>query len=543
MKARSPTANYQRILVVDDFEGFRLALGRMLEDQGSIKVDTAHSGEEALKLCRTRRYDAILSDFNLGMGKTGLQVLETLRFQNQLEPEQIFMLISAENNKHIILAATDVEPDAYVTKPITTKSLLNRLNRIFKQRRELKPLYQCLAAENWSGAIEICLDHIGNEGYYRVYCQKTLGELYLRTNNISAAKSLYGSILSQRPLDWARLGMVDVLYKMREFDQAEEALKSLIKDSPFLMKAYDRLYKVYQAQKSPLQQQEIIAQAVDVSPLSFARQSCLAETAVSNKDFYSAARAYKKIMRLAENSVYQAADQSLLYARVASALVSEDEALGLSFCKDAYSWMNKKSVVADDHDALRNNLIKTQLLVGLGKQSDAIQVFSIAERHLHEDREGVLFESEMEYVLALTALGKKEVANQQLVDLCVKYQSDEEKLQVLDDLLDEPISNKNKKIVAEINKTGINQYQQKNYTDAAKLFMDARRLFPKHLGIHLNLVQVLSEDMKLNGTRPDYLTEVEKSLSVVRSIISMEHQQYRRFIHLESEFNDVKRKL
>ena len=61
-----------------------MAVSRMLQEFGCRQVDTAVHGAEALRLCSETEYDLILCDFNLGKGRSGLQVLEKLRFKQLL---------------------------------------------------------------------------------------------------------------------------------------------------------------------------------------------------------------------------------------------------------------------------------------------------------------------------------------------------------------------------------------------------------------------------------------------------------------------------
>src|SRR5688572_15016500 len=89
-------------LIVDDFENFRSTLSKMLMDIGIGNVESASSGEEALKACKVRAFDLILCDHNLGKGKSGQQVLEDIRISNGLCSDSLFVLVSAENSKSII---------------------------------------------------------------------------------------------------------------------------------------------------------------------------------------------------------------------------------------------------------------------------------------------------------------------------------------------------------------------------------------------------------------------------------------------------------
>lgn len=49
-------------LVVDDYESVRLSAKVIIERSGLIDVDVARSGAEAIEMCRSVHYDAILMD-------------------------------------------------------------------------------------------------------------------------------------------------------------------------------------------------------------------------------------------------------------------------------------------------------------------------------------------------------------------------------------------------------------------------------------------------------------------------------------------------
>ena len=51
----------------------------MLGNMGVQNVETINSGEEALNKLRSNHYDIIFSDYELGRGKDGQQVLEECR--------------------------------------------------------------------------------------------------------------------------------------------------------------------------------------------------------------------------------------------------------------------------------------------------------------------------------------------------------------------------------------------------------------------------------------------------------------------------------
>ena len=83
----------------------------------------------------------VLCDYNLGAGQNGQQVLEELRKDGRIKPQDIFILISAETSRNVVMSAFDCEPDAYLSKPISTKTIEQRVKRLLNKRKELLDVF------------------------------------------------------------------------------------------------------------------------------------------------------------------------------------------------------------------------------------------------------------------------------------------------------------------------------------------------------------------------------------------------------------------
>ena len=78
-----------KTLLGDDEDVFIESLSERMKARG-LKIETAHSGEEALEKVRCSRFDAIILDFVM----PGMDGIETLRRIKKLNPEQQVMLLS-----------------------------------------------------------------------------------------------------------------------------------------------------------------------------------------------------------------------------------------------------------------------------------------------------------------------------------------------------------------------------------------------------------------------------------------------------------------
>jgi len=127
----------ETILVVDDEEDV-LELVRYNLEKNGYQVQTAVSGEEALKLARLKSPDLIILDLMLP-GIDGLEVCKQLKSESKTQHTPIIML-TAKGEESDIVTGLELGADDYVTKPFSPKVLVARVRRILHRNmaRELK---------------------------------------------------------------------------------------------------------------------------------------------------------------------------------------------------------------------------------------------------------------------------------------------------------------------------------------------------------------------------------------------------------------------
>lgn len=525
-------------LIVDDFENFRGTLYKMLMDLGIGNADSAASGEEALRFCKARSYDLILCDNNLGKGKSGQQVLEELRTTNNPCSDSLFILVSAESSKGIIMAAYDYEPDAYLAKPLNPKALDQRLSRLIEQRVELKAVRAAQNAGDEELAITLCSELVAKGSRYANICQKLLGQLYLAKNDITAAEDVYRAVLDNRELEWAQLGMVKTKLAQSDFLGAQQWLENILQANPLCMKAYDLQAELFKLQNNTEKLQDILQKATDISPLSILRQQTLGNVAQQNNDLLTAANALKRAVKLGEHSCFDKADVHSLFAQTTIDLFSIDKELAKPLIRDAISCVNnlEENFGKTNLRKVESLLLESQLQVCAGDQRRAQEALTNAQSSLGDNKDDASLPVQIEMVRTLRLLGKTDEAQQRLSDLLQRYAGNEDQLQRLDVLLDEPRSEKNKLMVAEINKKGIAFYNAKDFTAAADAFKTALQKLPNHIGLRLNYVQAMIDKLK---TRFDagVSEKIQQTFTKTSAIISPQHAQFQRYRQLNDVYN------
>lgn len=117
------------ILSVDDFSTMRRIVKNLLKQLGYYNVDEAENGEAALELIREKKYDLIISDWNMPV-KTGIQLLRDVRADPAIKHVP-FLMVTAEAEKENVIEAMEAGVNNYILKPFTAKVLEDKLRSIF----------------------------------------------------------------------------------------------------------------------------------------------------------------------------------------------------------------------------------------------------------------------------------------------------------------------------------------------------------------------------------------------------------------------------
>src|SRR5437867_4364998 len=121
------------ILVVDDERRQREIYRDILQDEG-YEIETAPSGEAALKLLAQRRFDLVITDLNL-TGMTGVQLLSEIV---AADPTVAVVLITGYPSIQSAIEATKKGVYQYLEKPVDRDRLLAVVGEVFQHLATLK---------------------------------------------------------------------------------------------------------------------------------------------------------------------------------------------------------------------------------------------------------------------------------------------------------------------------------------------------------------------------------------------------------------------
>lgn len=527
-------------LVIDDFENFRLSMRQMLRSCGADKIELVPNASAAVKYCSYNHVDVVLCDYNLGEGKNGQHILEELRHKKLLKRSSLFLMVTAETSKEMVMGAREYQPDAYLTKPINRAMLEKRLSALITQRNALLPINREIDRENFPEAISLCLQALPAKPRYKTWLMKTLADLYQQVGDFSHALKIYDDVLAQRDLSWARLGRGKILVANQNYDDAVATLKDLITKHPDYMEAYDLLAEALEKQGRPTQAQQILEKAAEHSPNALKRQKHLASLATSNQDMSTASQAWRQTVTLGTHSIHDSSEHYLALGQSLSDL-SEGDASdeGSAHADEALTILRRmEKRFADQEDIkVRSRIVQSRVHAGQGKLSEAEKALeSIADELAAPDL--MAPEASLDYAKTLFRLGRDEEAKTLLTALASRCNDNPTLLQKIENLLDEPVGFRQKLQARTLNREGIKAFESGRLDEAVSTFSQALEIVPSHAALNLNVVQVLMKKYQEKPDDRELLKRCENYLGKL-SGLPEQHRQYRRLVSLRKKLEGM----
>jgi two-component system response regulator (stage 0 sporulation protein F) len=115
----------QVILIVDDEEGLREGLGKLLESEG-YAVLSAENGEQALEILQRSRIDLVLTDMRMP-GMDGIELLKKIR---ERHGDLGVIILTGYGQIESYIEAMNFGAIEYVSKPFKVNELKFIVNKV-----------------------------------------------------------------------------------------------------------------------------------------------------------------------------------------------------------------------------------------------------------------------------------------------------------------------------------------------------------------------------------------------------------------------------
>lgn len=121
----------QVILIVDDEEGLREGLSKLLESEGYAAL-SAESGEQALEILQQSHIDLVLTDMRMP-GMDGIELLKKIR---ERHPDVGVIILTGYGQIESYIEAMNFGAIEYVSKPFKVNELKFIVNKVLNNLEE-----------------------------------------------------------------------------------------------------------------------------------------------------------------------------------------------------------------------------------------------------------------------------------------------------------------------------------------------------------------------------------------------------------------------
>jgi DNA-binding response OmpR family regulator len=484
----------KKFLIIDNIKPSHDILKKFAMTLTTKQVDSTHYAQNVISLCLEKQYDIIFLGYDLGeKHKNGQQILEELRTSEVISRHCVVIIITAEVSQEMVLAALEHKPDSYLCKPYSINALQKRLDKCMKKKQSMFPIYQALENNDKRLAVDLINEALANNTPYKIECLGIKSRQFFELQQFDQARKIYDVYQNEPNCQWANIGLGKIALKNDDLIDAETIFKNIIAKQPLYLPAYDWLAETYQKKCNNIYAEEILAQAIQLSPRSVRRLKEYAELCFDNKHFEKATGAYQHVYELAYNSIHHCPENALLFVK---SLTGYSSGLPLIAAKKMnnraftmLSQMNKNF----NQTSLRvqSYLLSACLLENIHDYTFAKTKLNQGIELLDKERKNMDIDELKDIAHSLTKLNRNNKAAQLLNSVNQQKEnltSPSGKIGALTgEQLNESYTIKAQKALA----VGKELYENKEYNKAIISLTEALVLFPNHKGIKLNLLQVL----------------------------------------------------
>ena len=218
--------NTMSVLIVDDMRSMRLSIRNMLKQLRIGKtIRHAENGRDGWRMLNDGNYDLAVIDWNMPI-MNGVQLLTKIRESKTLRDMPVIM-VTAEADRQTVLNVAETEIDAYLLKPLTMKSLEEKIKLVIHSANHpdagtlaLQEARTCEESGDLEGAINatrIALKEKPNAS--RIL--RNLGLLYKQAGNDTLAeKCLIKAVSVNNQDDISRHILIDFYHKQNQLQKA-----------------------------------------------------------------------------------------------------------------------------------------------------------------------------------------------------------------------------------------------------------------------------------------------------------------------------------
>ncbi len=533
-------------LVVEDRRPFMLLLKGLLSNLGAGKVICEQSAEAGLRACRTNTIDIIVCDLHLGVKrKNGFEFLEEVRNSKIVKPSTVFIMISGESSRSLVLGSIEKQPDDYLIKPFSQAQLNSRISRALMRRTTLSALYSQIAHNKFDLAIQTCKHFLETEPRYTSQLLKYLVQLYWRTKKFTAAEQLLQQILDERPMHWAAVAMAKTQLLLSNYQQAISLGKKVIEQSRNTVEAYDIVAEALLLSEKKSDALKYIQDALELSPLSIDRHFKVCKISRENDNYDIAMTSSRSIYELSQRSVHKNVNHMCSYIRsiLDVAEHSNEKKEKNRFLQEASLTMQRVQTSEAENEEGFNfeifeNLVHARMEFIEGKTTEAKRTLENVQIQIENEFPDYPISMAPDSLKLMLDLGDFEEATKLSTLLGENIEHLDPSIAHQVELVMKNNAEKRDDYILH-NKKGIELYSQGNFHQAYEEFISAKNISPLNIGVNLNLLQSLIKLIKSSKTPENEHVDEAKAIHRFIQNMPLKATHLKKFENMQAEIKEA----
>ena len=506
-------------LIVDDFQGMRTMLRDFVRLMGVTQISTASNGKDAINQLGSAKFDVVICDYNLGPGANGQQVLEEAKLRNLVGVSTIWVMVTAEKTTDMVMSAAEVKPDDYLLKPINQVLLQNRMEKLIARKQSLGVVEAAIRAKDFGAAIGHCDQLIKDKAVNSQEILRIKSDLLLTLGDYAAAKLLFESVLAVRNIAWAKTGLGKVLYYAKDHAGAAVLFEEVLQDNRMYMEAADWLAKAFEVMGELAKAEQVLLEAVTLSPNSPVRQKNLGDTAFKNGSLDVAQVALEKTIKISEFSAHKNPAVYVSLAEVFGEKNSPQEALNVLKRSKADFRFNSSA-------ALQTAAAESRIYQKMGQADKAQAALDTAEQLVDQLADKISPELLIEVAKSQLKLGQKNKAYSLLGRVIKNNHENTELVRQIESIFSsenlvqegQALVNASRQEVIDINNRGVTLAKQGDFAQGVRLLRSAVQQLPNSDAVIINLAALLIGQMSKEGYKDALGVQAQALLERVHEI-------------------------
>lgn len=538
----------KRVLIVEDQRPFLMLLKGLLQSMGATEVVTHLSAEKALTACRKEKFDIVIADLHLGTEqKNGFELVEELRLSRLIKPSAIYVLISADSARPVVLGSIERRPDDYIVKPFSQAQLKSRIGRAWQKRQALLPVYRAIHDDDTQKAIAACREIISLNSNYLHSTELLLTELYWQTGKYIDALALLEPYKDSAGVQWIQVALARTYLYLERFADAISLCEAVLGQNRFNAEAFDIIALARQGLAEGEEALTAISQAIKLSPYSLPRYVVACDIARNNEDFIFAHEACTAIWDLSRRTAHQDIAHwcSFIRSMLDVAEHADEKRVKNRYQQDALLHLQRGR---HDERVVRLNpefdfdifeqVIMARVAALDGKLLDAKRALFTSQQDIEAkyDEYPVMYAPDSLNVMM--ELGEFEEA-QPIITMLDKHAAASKKSTLSPALGMSKNAAQRHKHYLKFNRQGIGLYQEGKFEQAREQFCLAQEYAPMNTGVALNLLQCIIKLTHGRKTSNDELVSECRRLNKMLNDMPLKAQHKEKFDALSEDIQEL----